>query len=132
MLRLISYKSLLELGSWPTSHCLRDVVPEKRDQYFFISHPWLSKDHPDPNNLKWQMLADWWSRLDSLKDEFSGIDPSQLTWESLSYWLERRREVAPIISKLHGNTDKMEWVGLYKGIYIDFTVLTYTPPLSRF
>ena len=90
MIRLISYRGLVASGAWPVSGCLRDIEPVGRDDYLFISHPWLSKTHPDPDNMKWRMLAGWWTRLSSLRDELTDGRHLPLSREEQKEWIRRR------------------------------------------
>jgi hypothetical protein len=96
--RLISYRQICELDRWPVSEpgfCLiSSALPaDAPGSVFFLSHHWLSPDHPDPNGEKLGVLKQYYADLVAMRQEFGSLTPAQIDRKRQLKLLDQRRLV---------------------------------------
>ena len=110
--RLLTFKQMLELAEWPAASentCLYDLEPVVlgTSDVIFVSHPWITPNHPDPANFKWQMLQKWCRELNDLHEEVLSLDPSILK-RKFQEDLFNRRAAIPLVTRHHENDYSMQ------------------------
>ena len=101
--RFISYQELVELGDWPLSNCLKSVSSIECQNYIFISHRWLSEKHPDPNNIKYQKMVQYFQKLNELKKFIEPIRGCEISRETQIELINKRFGEIPIAFSRHSN-----------------------------
>ncbi len=114
--RLISFRMFRCLDSWPCSdnaHCLEHDSCQNtlNDEIIFISHHWITPQHPDPYGTKKANLDRAFDDLKAMLEEFRSIKPQTINREKQREMLERRR-MTPIMPATYFN----EWPDHHFGI----------------
>ena len=98
--RLMPLRAIAEYSNWPISGdqtCLFELE-EASDpgDIIFVSHGWLTPDHPDPHGEKWAKVVGWWTDLQSLRKEIAALDPANID-RNLQRALTKRRAANPLM-----------------------------------
>lgn len=110
--QLLPFKQMLDLTEWPTaseSKCLHDLKPAVLgiSDVVFVSHAWITPNHPDPCNVKWQMLQKWCRELSNLHEEVLLLDASILDWK-VQKDLFNRRAAIPLVTRCRENGHSLQ------------------------
>ena len=97
---MISFRDIISIGKWPVSECSAKIKPTQK-RYFFISHPWLSESHPDPNGVKFSIIKDWYDGLIAFRSEIINLYPKDVDRSARKKLCQTRCTVAPIILDEH-------------------------------
>lgn len=105
--RLIEFDQIRALDEWPRSDdtfCLAssECVHSIPQDCFFVSHPWLTRDHPDPNSTKLNLLKTIYFRLGEMREEAFSLMPNSIDRRRQLELLKWRRQV-PVMPIYHFN-----------------------------
>lgn len=106
--RVMTLAALVTLRQWPVSDEFECLVSSSTQSLpsdvVFISHAWLSPDHPDPGSTKLAIIKRHVASLRELQTAVSSIDPSSLTRGDQAELARRRCEI-PLILRGPGHDD---------------------------
>jgi hypothetical protein len=118
--RFIAFRDLVMRETWPVTECAA-TTPATTKSFFFISHPWLSQKHPDPDAVKLAMLKRWWVSLVAFRKQLLLTDPTTVSRSERETLCMQRLAAAPVLLDAHDDEFRQWYSGFLPppGLWLD-------------
>ncbi len=112
VVRSIPFRDIHKFPKWPVQDCAASVEATLAS-YFFISHAWLSPEHPDPEGIKWALMTKWQKDLLQFREHLLQLAPENINREAREDLTRQRLKVCPIMTDRH-DSEIQQWARGFK------------------